>query len=461
MGIELRADAWPGEEARGAPDEESGWASRRDVPRGWGPLAPTPIDLADWRDPRVGWGVVLPDRDDVPIADKALGIDAPEPIRALLAARPGSPVLRYRSDVKEGKLRRYEKDGSAADLSLRGARGVDKNAIPRYLLICGSPAEIPWAVQYRLVADAFVGRLDLDESGLAYYVQALLGEWSGSPRDASRPVVWAVDHDHPDITWLMQETIARPLAKALAEDGGHEFDMNDGLLLGTEVTHADLQTALAVRHPAFIATSSHGATYPLSDPNTMRDQLGLLVDTTHSLLSPEAATQNWSPDGAVWYAHACCSAGADGTSKYAGLVVEGSSLERTLTAVAGLGPCTAPLPRALLGRSKPLGAFIGHVEPTFDWTLRDPTNGQVTAHHISDVLYHQLHAATRPPVGLAMHFYYRHVGGLLQDYIEALEAFDYHEPGAEERAFRAKLMAFDRLGMVVLGDPTVRLPLPR
>jgi hypothetical protein len=192
----------------------------------------------------------------------------------------------------------------------------------------------------------------------------------------------------------------------------------------------------------------------------MRAQLGLPVDADRTVLSIQALTSDWSPHGAVWYAHACCSAGADGTSKYAGLVVQGSTLERTLTGVASLGACTAPLPRALLGRPKPLGAFIGHVEPTFDWTLRDPTNGQVTTHHISDALYYDLHGATRPPVGLAMHRYYRHVGGLLLDYLKALEDVDQHYPDAEDRAFRAKLMAFDRLGMVVLGDPTVRLPLP-
>jgi hypothetical protein len=39
---------------------------------------------------------------------------------------------------------------------------------------------------------------------------------------------------------------------------------------------------------------------------------------------------------------------------------------------ATAGARISPLPRALLGAEKPLRAFVGHVEPTFDWTLRDP-----------------------------------------------------------------------------------------
>src|SRR6266545_2888709 len=89
---ELRADAWCGEAARGPlADDSLGWAMRPDVPRALQTLAPARVDLSDWSHEKVGWGIVLPDRDDVPVADKVRGADAPEPIRELLARRPGSP----------------------------------------------------------------------------------------------------------------------------------------------------------------------------------------------------------------------------------------------------------------------------------------------------------------------------------------------------------------------------------
>lgn len=459
----LRSNAWCGEAASGALAADSAaWGTRSDFAPPQQSRAPPPLNLDQWQHPQVGWGVVLADRDDVPAPDKARGTDAPEPIRALIAARGNAPVLRWRADVKEGRLRRYAADGSAADLSLRGARGIGANAVPRYLLLVGTPAELPWSLQYRLQTEAFVGRLDLDAAGLERYVEALLNEWSGAPRDVRHPLLWCVDHGHPDITWLMRHSIADRLHQALLIDP--EFDMAQGYRVGADATHASLRAALSQRQPAFVLTSSHGATFPLDDSDTaraqLRGQLGALIDAQHAMGDPVSIAKAWNPRGAIWYAHACCSAGADARSRFAGLVAAQSSLGRTLAAIAGTGACTAPLPRALLGGPNPLGAFIGHVEPTFDWTLRDPLTGQVTSTHVVEALYNELHLATRPPVGRALARYFGAVAGLLQDHQDALDAIEQQEPDALSRARRTRLMAEDCLAMVLLGDPTVRLPLP-
>ena len=456
----LQANAWTGAPATAPMDAHTlKWGGRRNAGKAQQSLAPA-LDLDDWKDPKVGWGIVLPDRDHVPPADKARGLDAPEPIRDLLHARGDAPVLRYRPDLDEGKLRRYAADGTARDLNPRGKRGVADDAVPWYLLIVGSPLEIPWNLQYRLNTDAFVGRLDLDAAGLEHYVQALKDGWAGAPRDVRKPLIWSVDHGHPDITRLMRKIVAEKLQAEFTNDAGGEFDMRGGFLSDAKGTHADLQEALSARRPAMIATTSHGATFPLKQPAVMAGNLGLLVDRNQALADPVALANGWNPLGAIWYAHACCSAGCDARSRFEGLVDGTTVLGETLTGLGGCGALTAPLPQALLGGARPLGAFIGHVEPTFNWTLRDPANGQATVQHIVNALYFGLHDAKRPPVGRAMHAYYNAVAGFLLDYESATRAVDRHENGAERMAARAKLMAFDSLSMVVLGDPTVRLPLP-
>jgi hypothetical protein len=454
---ELRADAWCGEAARGPLDPDSiRWGLRRDLPKARQALAPAVMDLAQWTDPRVGWGVILPERTDMSGAEKAAGADAPEPIRNLLQARAPAPVLRWDSNLQNGTLRRYDAAGTASEPSLSGARGIAQYAIPHYLLVVATPEEIPWGVQYRLQSDAFVGRLDLDPEGLANYVDALLGNWDAAGVDPRRPVVWAVDHGYPDITRLMRKVVAERLYDRLANDG--EFEMNSGLVTDGQATVEGLRQALANRRPAFVVTSSHGATMPLEDPSAMKTQLGLPVDHDRALLTPGFLLADLSTHGAIWYAHACCSAGGDARSRFEGLVGSDSSLGRTLGAIARTGACSAPLPRALLGAPKPLRAFIGHVEPTFDWTLRSPVTGEVISHHIVDALYGQLHLAHRPPVGLAMAAYFKQVGGYLQDYTNTIDDIDNHVAGAGEAARRAKLIAYDRLAMVLLGDPTVCLP---
>lgn len=458
-GALFRANAWCGEDAasglRG--DDAQAWAMQKVIGSPQyllAAVAAPQIDHRDWADPRVGWGVVLPDRDGLLNGERDTGADAPAAIRKLIAARGDAPVFRYRDDIaKEGRLQRYFGHGKTASIRVGGSYGTDDKSVPRYLLIVGSPAQIPWKFQYRLQCSAFVGRLDLDDAGLERYVDALLNDWPGASRHADTPVLWAVDHGHPDITYLMRKVVAEKLHASFVGGG---FDAQ--LLTDARGRAADLRDALAKHRPAFVLTSSHGATFPLNNSAAMKAQLGLPVDLDHTVLDIEALTKAWNPTGAIWYAHACCSAGADKPSTFQGMVDAGSSLGRMLAAVAECGPCTAPLPRALLGGERPLGAFVGHIEPTFDWTLRDPVTGQVmTNAMIIDTFYSALHSDPRTPIAMAMDGFYDAVAGLLLDHIDAVADFQNHEDGAETRAMRAKLMAMDRLSMVVLGDPTVRV----
>lgn len=423
--------------------------------------APEPVDQRDWQRSDVGWGLVLPEREDFSPSDKALALDAPEPIQKLLAARPGSPVFRHipgRFDF----LRRYMEDGSLHDVLLTSAnkRGIARTQLPWYLLICASPVEIPWRLQYILNQPCYVGRLDLDLEGLENYVKGLLSDWDDMDSRADQPLVWTVDHGANDITRLMRKAIADPVADKLKADT--DFGNQVTRLAIEDATIAQLTNSLKEKQPALIVSTSHGMTGPLSDSELMLLQLGLLVDHHHLVLQPEPLLDQWSPNGAIWYAHACCSAGSDGASSYEGLLEPGSQLDNLLIGIAGLGSHTAPLPRKLLGHSKPLRAFIGHVEPTFDWTLRQPDTKAVLTDTISKALYNQLYQSNRVPVGMAFQACFDHVGELLALWEEAKRDLDTADEAAFETArywaLYHQLTAFDRRSMVILGDPTVCIP---
>jgi hypothetical protein len=451
----LLADAWLGDAAASGELDSAvslDWALRP----GFAPpkrtlRGPDDLDLRDWRAREVGWGLVARDTDDpaFPPAAKAAGADLPEPLQRLCAERGDAPVFRWRPELGLGFLRRYRSDGSFSDLKPGGERGIGRNALPHYLLIAASPAQVPWRVQYRLQLDAFVGRLDLPDDALERYVDALIGGFAGSTRRVTHPVVWATDHGAQDITRLMRSALAEPLAQALKTGPGGVF--------GDAATGDALLQALATRAPAFVMTSSHGATFPLDDPAALRGVLGVPVDQQHRLLDL-AALARWAPDGCLWVAQACCSAGADDASSFVGLFNADSSLARVLAGVAAAGPCIAPLPQALLSADKPARAFIGHVEPTFDWTLRDPVTRQVTSQSLLDVVQRGLLAKKPMPVGMALDMHFDAVGGLLYEHGELLAEVDAGVAGAADRARRAKLTAIDRLAMVILGDPTAALP---
>jgi hypothetical protein len=96
-----------------------------------------------------------------------------------------------------------------------------------------------------------------------------------------------------------------------------------------------------------------------------------------------------------------------------GLLPPEGSVGRVLNGVAtAAGAMVAPLAWALLGAERPLRAFVGHVEPTFDWTLRDPRTKQPLTHVLATCLYDKLYqqGKYRTPIAHALAALYKEAG---------------------------------------------------
>jgi hypothetical protein len=456
---EVQINAWTGQKAASDPlPTHTPWAQAPNVfaapPALLGP--PTEIDERDWNNSEVGWGVILPDDDSLSNADRSTAAGAPAAIGRLVAKRGNAPVLRWRSELQQGFLRRYYPDGTFHDLSaLAPDPGTEKCRIPKYLLIYASPVEIPWAVQYALNMSTFVGRLDLTSPGLDRYVDALIDDFQGQRADPRAPVVWSVDFGPNDITWLMARAVAGKLWQKL--------DSNSDLvrrrrILDASATGETLIAALGELSPALVVTTSHGMTGPLDNDSLLKSQLGALVDVRQAPVGV-SEFQAWQPSGAIWYAHACCSAGSDQVSRYKGLLPGNGTIGTLLNKIAAAaGATVAPVPRALLGAEKPLRAFVGHVEPTFDWTLRDPANKQVLTHVLCTALYDKLYQDyKRNPIGWALQKVYQEAGAFYGAWQEAIAGINNNQPAMRDFALYRQLVAMDRQTLVILGDPTVSL----
>jgi hypothetical protein len=174
----LRVNAWDGTRSPvGALPASTPWALLKAGDAKQFTLAPPgEVDERNWRDPAVGWGLVLPDDPALGAKEKAAAADAPEPLQRLVEARE-APVLRYQP-ADPGRLHRYYEDGSTEGLLIAAPQyGVAREKLPRYLLIAAPPTTIPWVAQYELSSRFYVGRLDLPEAGLKNYVDALLDDW--------------------------------------------------------------------------------------------------------------------------------------------------------------------------------------------------------------------------------------------------------------------------------------------
>jgi hypothetical protein len=447
------SNAWRGEAAAGPFSPQAGKWALGTVQAGITTAAPPEHDPWDWRAPRVGWGLLLPDTDGFSVDDLVAAKDAPEPLQALVAARGPAPVLRWRSDQPEVLLRYYTGFANPETIPIGGTpRGIAQGAIPSFLLLWGGLDRLPWRLQYALNLDPriFPGRLPtMSDEALERYVTALLGQWADPPAAHAQALVWATDHSSTDISRLMRLVVAEPVLGAYAADA----DITTRSCLGADATAKQLTAALAAQSPDIVVSTSHGFTGPVGAPD--RERLGWLVDADFQPTDPTALLAGWQPDGAIWYAHACCGAGSDSPSTFTGLFEKGSSLDLMLTEVAALGSLVAPLPIALLSASRPLRAFVGHVEPTYDWTIRDQPSKHALTADLVTALYNELMLGR--PVGWAMNAFHGRSGAeaAVLDDARADVLGGRAEPDA---ALAPRLRFLDRRSLVVLGDPAVALP---
>ena len=114
----------------------------------------------------------------------------------------------------------------------------------------------------------------------------------------------------------------------------------------------------------------------------------------------------------------------------------------------------SPLPTALLSAEKPARAFIGHVEPTFDWTMEHPRTGQLLTAAILRAIWTGFFQPEPEPVGLAFRKHFREAAELFG---ESAQTNRNSRENSRERqaASLALLTAYDRQSTVILGDPTV------
>jgi hypothetical protein len=404
-----------------------------------------PQDLAS-----VGWGVVVP-----PDLDPAV-LEALDPLLRLRQEQAGDLFRRLELRPRE------DKDDFLARHGM-GPSVVDPRKVPYYLLLVGSPDEVPFDVQYQLGVSYAVGRVDLEdpEACAAYAATVVAAERGLDAPTARVPVpsarrlhLFATRHPGDTPTALSASRLVEPLHGELRETA-HAWHVDTDV--GAGATRDRLEELLTGPDaPDLLFTASHG----VGGSGAGRDLAGALLcqdwpgpfaahgplDESQYLAARHLLTG--APVGPrVVFSFACFGAGTPSVSDYPGGPDGAGELAAT--------GFTARLPQRLLGA--PAGgalSFVGHVDRAWSCSfLWKGLAAQVTP--FQSTLLALMDGAR---LGWAMESLTSRYAEIATELTRRMEGFRKYGKRIDDADLVGLWTAtHDARAYVVLGDPAVRV----
>ncbi len=420
---------------------------------------------------QAGWGLVFPYEAEAsaPLATAILA-----QLEPLVAWRREQAGKRYREPLvgNLGYRPGESKLSFLARLKTATAGAVDPDKLPYYLLLIGSPEQIPWAFQTHLDVQYAVGRLYFDDLAeyRRYADSVVRVEKQGSPRPR-RVALWAPSNNGDPASEQSCSGLVAPLFTSLRQ-----------AMPGLEVhaalrDQADRKTLRSWlgggETPSLLLTAAHGLEYEASDPQQYERQGGLVcaewpgaswsgpLPEDFFVTGDQLRREPGDASGLIAFCFSCYTGGCPQLDAY-------THHREGKTRLLAPKPLVGGLPRALLGGLGQGSALsvIAHVDRAWSLSFLPPGTRQQ-----APILTADFHSALQrlcsgAPVGLAMEYFnqrYAELSTLLSERIDqwVQEQKQPNSPGGG--ALPGDLVSLwtahnDARDYVVLGDPAVRLP---
>jgi hypothetical protein len=386
-----------------------------------------------------GWGVIF-----------ASGVTSDEVEEAL------RPLLEHRRKSAGAYFKVYHlgpdeptKEAFLAD-NHAGIGPADPRKVPYYLLIVGSPQQIPFRFQYLLDVQYAVA------SYAAYAQNVVETEKAAEEGSDALPLkqvtFFGVSREGDQATERSMAELIQPLVGQLSSDcPGWPLQ----LLLGPQATKERLSRLLGGGEtPAVLLTASHGMSFPFNDGRQRSCQGALLCQDwpgENAAVLPEHyfsgmdLAQGANLRGLIAFHFACYSGGTPDVSSFADSALSKPKLVAPAPFVSGLA-------QHLLGHPRGALAVVGHVDrawsTAFSWS--EPGQVQIFENTLKRLL-------DGHPIGSAMEFFNQRHAELAVEYSELCQDRDrpvYVDPVRFARVYRANN---DVRNFVVLGDPAVKM----
>ena len=400
---------------------------------------------------QAGWGVIFA-HDADPALQEALG--------ELIGLRREQAGDRFRLYAGADGHRPDESKGKFLARHGAGPGPADPNKVPYYLLIVGSPQEIPYRFQSQLDVQYAVGRIHFQTAEeYANYARSVVAAEKGQIRLARRAAFFGVANNDDRATQLSTQHLVEPLAQNLRE---RISDWKLESYLREKATKAQLAQLLGGEQtPALLFSASHGMGFDLGSARQLQHQGALLCqDWPGPQHWREAVPQEFyfagddldgeaNLSGLIAFFFACYGAGTPLWDEFARQAFAGQ--RETIAPHAFL----ARLPSAMLAH--PRGgalAAVGHVERAWGYSFMWPGAGAQTT-----VFESTLEGLLKgQPVGLAVEYFnerYAELAAVLSDELEEIDFGKKADPYEMAGMWTANN---DARGYAIIGDPAVRLP---
>lgn len=346
-----------------------------------------------------------------------------------------------------------------------GPGPADPDKVPYYLLLVGSPQEIPYRFQSQLDVQYAVGRIHFDAlQEYANYARSVADAERGAVSLPRRATFFGVENADDPATRLSR---AEMIGKLHDKFQGEWADWELSAVLGEAAGRAQLASLLGGQDaPAFLYTASHGMALKSGNARQRAHQGALIcadwpgpekwagkgqIPESHYFAGDHLG-DDANLLGMIAFFYACFGAGTPLTDEFA------QGTPGNTPGNLAPAPFVAALPSRML--SLPRGgalAVVGHVERTWPFSFRWREAG--TQLQVYEDMLTRLHAGN--PIGYAVERINERYAELSTVLTDALQ------PGqGEAQADAGKLARWwmannDARGYAIVGDPAVRLPFDR
>jgi len=379
-----------------------------------------------------------------------------------------SPLVNYRKAQAGELFKEYAYQGESSRDFLTnndiGLGAADPEEMPYYLLIVGSPQEIPFNFQYELDVDRAVGRLYFAApEEYDNYARSVVDAEKGEVRLPRQASFFSVANPGDRATALSTELLLDPLyqkfKQSLTDDKrAQKWDVRAYLRdEATRVTLGNLLGGSVADTPAFLFTGSHGMGFNRGDKYQVAHQGALVCQDWDG--NPASISENvyFAGDhiasdarlhGLISFFFACYGAGTPAEDEFM-RKVEGTAKPIAYTAFL------AGLPGRML--SHPQGgalAVIGHIERA--WTHSFKWTGKASAQHahFTSTLGRLFDGY---PLGYAFDYINeRHASASVQ-LVSLLEKKRRKIKVTDMDLIQTWTINNDARNYIILGDPAVRL----